>query len=306
MKNTIIAILIIILISFGAFYFIQKDSNEITAENKNENIVENTEDEIVDDVSKNKTETIIGKSVENKDIVAYHFSSEKEGAEIDTKVLFIGGIHGGYSWNTSLVAYEMISYLKDNNEKIPANVEVTIIPSMNIDGLSKVVDTNGSFSKSDVKATEAEKVEARFNANNVDLNRNFDCQWQEKSTWQNKEVSGGSSAFSEPESKAIESYVNSYGPDAVVVWYSAGGGVFASSCNNGVLDETKTLTNLYAKASGYKAYESFNFYEITGDMVNWLAKKNIPAISVLMTSHTDTEWSKNLRGIEAILNHYAK
>jgi len=306
MKNTIITILIIILISFGAFYFIKKDSNGIAAENENKDNVENTENETQDEIEENKTETTIGKSVEGKDIVAYHFYSEKEDAEVDTKILFIGGIHGGYSWNASLVAYEMISYLKDNNDKIPANVEVTVIPSLNPDGLFKVVDTDGPFSKSDVRATEAEKVEARFNANNIDLNRNFDCEWQEKSTWQNKEVSGGSSAFSEPESKAIESYVNSYEPNAVVVWYSAGGGVFASSCKNGVSDETKTLTNLYAKASGYKAYESFNFYEITGDMVNWLAKKNIPAISVLLTTHTDTEWSKNQQGIEAILNHYAK
>jgi hypothetical protein len=71
------------------------------------------------------------------------------------------------------------------------------------------------------------------------------------------------------------------------------------------LPETNTLTQAYATASGYKPYSDFNFYEITGDMVNWLAKEKIPAISVLLTNHTDTEWSKNQKGIEAILNHYA-
>jgi hypothetical protein len=73
-----------------------------------------------------------------------------------------------------------------------------------------------------------------------------------------------------------------------------------------VLAETKTLTNLYAKASGYKAYEQFNFYEITGDMVNWLAKIDVPAISVLLTTHDGIEWSKNQAGVDAVLKHFAK
>jgi hypothetical protein len=88
------------------------------------------------------------------------------------------------------------------------------------------------------------------------------------------------------------------------VWYSSAGGVFASNCHNGILPETLTLTNTFAKASGYPAYNDFNFYEITGDMVNWLAKEEIPAISVLLTNHTDTEWTKNKAGIEAVLKQY--
>jgi hypothetical protein len=90
------------------------------------------------------------------------------------------------------------------------------------------------------------------------------------------------------------------------VWYSQAGGVFASSCHNGVLPETATLTQTFADASGYKAYQTFDFYEVTGDMVNWLAKSKVPAISVLLTNHTDTEWDKNWAGIAAVLNYYAK
>jgi beta-lactamase superfamily II metal-dependent hydrolase len=41
-------------------------------------------------------------------------------------------------------------------------------------------------------------------------------------------------------------------------------------------------------------------------MVNWLAKKNIPAISVLLTTHQDTEWNKNLAGIKAMFAYYSK
>ena len=123
---------------------------------------------------------------------------------------------------------------------------------------------------------------------------------------QNRDVDGGSEPFSEPESKALRDYVKSRNPTAVVVWYSAADGVFASSCHNGVLSETRTITNIYADASGYPAFEEFNFYEITGDAVNWLAKEGIPAISVLLTTHENVEWDKNRAGVEALLEYYAR
>ncbi|NQV15293.1 hypothetical protein HQ531_07535, partial [bacterium] len=149
-------------------------------------------------------------------------------------------------------------------------------------------------------------VPGRFNANEVDLNRNFDCEWKSTGTWQNKTVSGGANIFSEPESQAIKTYIETKNPTAVVVWYSAAGGVYASSCYDGILPETKTLTNTYAVASGYTSYDEFDSYAITGDMVNWLAKENIPAISVLLSNHENIEWDKNQAGIEALLNYYNK
>ena len=140
----------------------------------------------------------------------------------------------------------------------------------------------------------------------MDLNRNFDCGWQASAAWQKAKVSGGSEAFSEPESQALKNYVESHKLSAAVVWYSAAGGVFASQCDNGILPETKILAQTFADASGYKAYDNFDFYETTGDMVNWLAKKNIPAISVILTTHEDTEWSKNQAGTLALIKYYAK
>ena len=61
----------------------------------------------------------------------------------------------------------------------------------------------------------------------------------------------------------------------------------------------------YAKASGYPDSNVFDFYTTTGDMTNWLAKINVPAISVLLTNHTDTEWTKNQAGIKAVLEYYS-
>ncbi len=245
-------------------------------------------------------ESVIGKSVEGREIIAYQYGNG------DKEILFVGGIHGGYSWNTVLVAYEMMDYLKANPDVISGNIRVMIIPVLNPDGLNKVVGTAGRFAKADVSLSQAVLISGRFNANNVDLSRNFDCDWQSAGIWQNKTVSGGSAVFSEPESLAFRNYIEARSPAAVVVWYSAAGGVFASSCHEGILPETLAITNIYAKASGYPAYEHFDFYKITGDMVDWLAKKKIPAISVLLSTHDDVEWDKNQAGIKALLLHYAK
>lgn len=245
------------------------------------------------------TETIIGQSVEKNDITAYHFGTgEKE-------LLFVGGTHGGYSWSTALVAYEMMDYLSKNPTVIPTDVRVTIIPILNPDGLKKVTGTTGRFTKDDVSASASTREAGRFNAHKVDLNRNFDCAWQASGTWQKKQVSGGSTAFSEPESAALKTYIEAHNPAAAVVWFSAGGGVYASECDAGVLPETEQLMNAYAKAAGYAAHEQYDSYEVTGDMVNWLAKLQIPAISVLLTTHDATEWAKNKAGIDALLKRYA-
>ena len=246
------------------------------------------------------TKTVIGSSVEGRKITAYHFGTG------DKEVLFVGGIHGGYEWNTILVAYQLMDYLEANPAAIPSNVKVTVIPTLNPDGLNKVVGTDGRFAAADVPTVASQVISGRFNANNVDLNRNFDCDWQATGKWQNTNVSGGTQVFSEPESQAIKKYVEAHKLSGAVVWYSAAGGVYASNCHNEVLPETKQLTEIYAKASGYPAKESFDFYAITGDMVNWLAKNKIPAISVLLTTHEDTEWSKNQAGVAALLKHFAQ
>lgn len=249
----------------------------------------------------NKTESVIGKSAGGNDILAYHYGSgEKE-------ILFIGGIHGGYSWNTALLTYQIMDYLKENPNTISSNIKVTVIPVLNPDGLKKVAGTTGRFSQTDVSPSQEVKVSGRFNANNVDINRNFDCGWKAAGVWQSMTVSGGSKPFSEPESVAIRDYVQKHKPTLVVSWDSAAGGVFSSSCNNDdILPETKTIANIYAGASGYPAYEDFTFYELSGDMIDWLAKSKIPAISVLLSTHEGIEWDKNLAGIKAIFDHYSK
>lgn len=300
MKKTLTVLAVVIIVVFGIYWLTNYGSVNQNGAQSGDADTNMAPSDHAADTNAQSAEEVIGKSVQAKDIVAYHFGTG------DTELLFIGGIHGGYSWNTSLVAYELADYLKNNPTVIPANVKVTVIPVLNPDGLSKVTGSSGRFTPSDVSKTDSVVVSGRFNANNVDLNRNFDCDWKSSGVWQTKTVSGGSSAFSEPESAAIKAYVESHKIAGAITWYSSAGGVYASNCHNGVSSQTSALTATYSSASGYPAYNEFNFYEVTGDMVNWFAKENIPAISVLLTNHTDTEWDKNRAGVEAVLKSYAK
>lgn len=305
MKNTIVAIGVILLVLGGIYYLVNKDgsSNEPTfpeSKNASNGTSSTNQNGKSDNVAVDKIKTVIGKSVDGREVVAYHFG------EGEREVLFVGGIHGGYSWNTALLGRQVLAYLKTYPEVVPKNIKVTVIPVLNPDGLSKVAPAEEEFTADNVSTDEAKLMSARFNSNEVDLSRNFDCEWKSQGVWQKKAVSGGKKAFSEPESMAVKNYVESHKPVAVVVWYSSAGGVYASSCTNGPSPETKTLTEIFAKGSGYPAHNSFDFYETSGDMVNWLAKINIPAISVLLTNHKDTELQKNVNGLKAVLTHYSK
>lgn len=245
----------------------------------------------------------IGTSVEGRDIIAYTYGTA-EGADA-RHVTFVGGIHGGYEWNSVVLAYQFMDYLSANPTAIPANVNVTVIPNANPDGTYRVIGKEGRFSALDIPAGVDQSV-GRFNANEVDLNRNFDCKWKPESTWKGKVVSAGTAAFSEPEAMAIRDFVLKYSPDAMIFWHSQSNAVYASECENGILPETRAIMNTYSVAAGYPAVDVFDAYPISGDAEGWLASIGIPAITVELSTHETIEWDKNKAGADAILDYYGK
>ncbi len=244
------------------------------------------------------SKAVIGSSVEGRVIEAYTFGKGPK------QLLFVGGIHGGYEWNSVLLAYQFIEYLTENPTVISDNLTITVIPSANPDGLFKVIGKEGRFTMDDVPSTTGAVGTGRFNAHNVDLNRNFDCKWQKESKWRGNVVSAGIEAFSEPEAVAIRDFVLTHTPVGVIFWHSQSNAVYASECLDGILPETHTIMDIYAKSAGYPAVSSFDAYTITGDAEGWLASINIPAITVELKTHETIEWEKNLAGIKALLEHY--
>ena len=307
MKNTTMwggGLLVVLIIVLGVWYWQKTDTTMSpvtvtptvtpTSTNPVNNVSSSTAATSSASVPFSREEEF-GRSVNGVPLVAHHFGTGTK------EIVLIGGIHGGYSPNSSLLGYELIDWYTKNPGAIASDITLTIIPVLNPDGLKVVTGTTGRFTTA--MATEAPDLrkKGRFNANNVDLNRNFACEWNKEAKWQEETVSGGATVFSEPESQAIKAYVEKTTPEAIVTWYSAAGGVYGSACGGAPSKETTELSTAFAKAATYEAFTSFDYYSLTGDMVNWFASKNIPAFSVLLTDHTNTEFSKNLAGVEAVM-----
>jgi len=244
------------------------------------------------------THTVLGQSVQGRNIDVYTYGNGK------TRIVLVGGIHGGYEWNTVVLAYQFIDYFDANPKIIPANLTVTIIPDANPDGVYKVTGKDGRFTSADVSTNAQVLASGRFNADDVDLNRNFDCKWQPQSTWQSKTVSAGTAPFSEPEAAALRDFLLKENLAVAVFWHSQSGTVYASQCQNGILPETLNTMDAYAKASGYPAVKTFDAYATTGGADDWLASVNIPAFTVELKTHDTVEWQQNLAGVSALFEYY--
>lgn len=281
-----VGVVVLGLVVFGYFFFQKKEIPEAPVEK-------------IPEVETAPKGEVIGKSVEGRNIEAFTYGSGEK------TLLFVGGIHGGYEWNSVVLAYKIMDYFEANPSAVPENLKITIIPSLNPDGVYKILGKEGRFLATDVPKNKATEP-GRFNANEVDLNRNFDCKWKPESIWRENIVSAGTAPFSEPESKVLRDFVLKIKPSSVVFWHSQAGAVYASECEKGILPETMTLMNTYAKASGYKAFSTFDAYQTTGDADAWLASIGIPAVSVELTTHETIEYEKNLAGVKAVLEYYKK
>lgn len=252
------------------------------------------------------TYKVIGTSVAGRKIEAYTYGKGLSAQAGEKHLTFVGGIHGGYEWNSVLLAYQFMDYIVANPNIIPKNLTVTVIPSANPDGLFKVTGKEGRFAVIDVPTNTEILESGRFNANNVDLNRNFDCKWKPEGTWRGNIVSAGAAAFSEPEARAIRNFAQDNHPNAFIFWHSQANAVYASECQTGIIPATLDIMNAYSKASGYTAVKSFDAYEVTGDAEGWLASIGIPAITVELSTHETIEWEKNLAGIKALFEYYSR
>jgi hypothetical protein len=287
-KKTTTIIVVILLIVVGAVVLFMRSHKEVVQEPV----------PVVVEKPTGPIKEKIGTSVEGRAIESFTYG------EGSTELVFVGGVHGGYEWNSVLLAYTFMDYLSLHPEIIPPNIKITVVPSANPDGVFKVLGKEGRFTLADAPKVADTTGMGRFNAHEVDLNRNFDCKWQPTSTWRSKKVSAGTKAFSEPEAQAIRDLALSRKPAAFVFWHSQSNAVYASECMSGILPETRAIMKAYATAAQYPAVDSFDAYPVTGDAEGWLASVKIPAITVELKTHETIEWDRNLLGIKALLMHF--
>ena len=247
------------------------------------------------------TKTILGQSVQGRDIHVETFGNG------ETDLLFIGGIHGGYEWNSALLAYEMIEYFHANESVVPENVTVHIVPNLNPDGLFEATSQEGRFYAENIPDVDIHTPGiGRVNANGVDLNRNFDCRWSTEGVWRGQSIGTGSGPFSEPEAQLMRDYILAINPTVGVVWHSRANNVYGSECSGVVSEDTLALMSTYAKAADYGEVPIFDAYVVNGAIEDWMASLGIASVSVELETRTDSEFERNLAGTLATLELYAE
>ncbi len=203
--------------------------------------------------------------------------------------MIIAGIHGGYEDNTVTLAQTLIARLRNNPHIIPNNATLFILPALNIDGYE---DHPG-------------QTYGRANAHGVDLNRNFSVLWQAEwdrtGCWDVLPISAGPAPFSEPETQALRNFIMR--PDihlsALVSYHSAAGVIFAGG--QPPTPASVSLAKALAKASGY-TYPPQNYTcKLTGQLIDWAAAHDIPAVDVELSTHHTLDLTINWQLLHALL-----
>ncbi|MGM0674946.1 MAG: M14 family metallopeptidase [Spirochaetota bacterium] len=245
------------------------------------------------DLSAGQEPEVIGESVEGREIRSYALGTG------DTDIILIGGIHGGYEWNTVQLARMMLEHFAENGGQIPDNYRLHIIPNMNPDGLHRI--TEGA----DIDTTDFSSLNTtpgRFNARGVDLNRNWDAQWKPTSYWGQTEVDAGSEPFSEPETRAARDFILERDPAVVIFFQSAANGIWFGGKREGN-EPARRLAAAYAEASGYDLPDGSDGpvnYEITGAASSYLYRQGIRALTIELETHSQPEFDRNISGVRAV------
>ncbi len=222
---------------------------------------------------------LIGESVEGRPIWAWRLGDGTQ------RIVLVGGIHGSYEANSARLAELLANHFRLHRADVLPGIQLVIIPAANPDGLAYQGD-------------DPDDLRGRFNANGVDLNRNWGCGWAEEATLRDIPVDPGPRPFSEPETRALRAYFLAEPPEAVIFYHSQLGAVFMGAC--GAEHPAATwMGDLLEDATGYP-HRNFTYYEVTGDATNWLAERGIAAAVVELSTRTDPEFTRNLAGVQAL------
>ncbi len=205
----------------------------------------------------------MGRSVQGRDL---SIASIGEGST--TAVVVVGSIQGDQPGTRDLVS-ALADYLGRNTHLVSEGVTYYLVPSLNPDGIA-----SGS----------------RYNANGVDLNRNWDTtDWRSDAAVPEsptgKPGAGGTAPLSEPETQALRDFLFQLQPRVsslrVVIVHSSTrrsqGEVYPGG------GSSMDLSRVYASATSYDLQTAgWAEYPPTGELVTWCEQKGLLAVDVVV------------------------
>jgi murein peptide amidase A len=226
---------------------------------------------------------LIGYSVLDRPIQAYTFGQG------ESQYLIVAGIHGGYEGNTVDLANKLLVYVSQNPGVIPSGSTLYLIPDMNPDAVAR-----------------GRNVDARVNANGVDLNRNFPtpnwtANWDHANCWNDRPTTGGKYAGSEPETKAVMNFIVSHHILAMISYHSAALGVFPGG--SPWQPASEALASGLSRVTGYPYPPVDTGCVYTGTLADWAVENGVrAAVDMELANHSDSDFSQNLKALKVLLN----
>jgi protein MpaA len=226
---------------------------------------------------------VIGYSVQRREINVYSFGQG------EIHYLIVAGIHGGYEGNTVDLANQFLVYIIKHPEAVPSGSTLYVIPDMNPDAVAR-----------------GRNASARVNANGVDLNRNFPSlnwvtDWDHSNCWNERPTTGGPSAGSEPETRAVINFIRPRHIQALISYHSAALGVFPGG--DPWQPASEKLARLLSGVTGYPYPPIDIGCTYTGTLADWAVQNGVAAaVDMELSTHEGSDFAKNLRALQVLLN----
>lgn len=217
-----------------------------------------------------ETETI-GTSVQGRSINVSRIGNG------DRHVVLIGGLHAGTELETVEIVEGLREHYRNNPLEFPASLTLHFVAAANPDAVA---------------------ADSRLNANGVDLNRNFPADdWRPDAIGPGGAESGGSAPLSEPETAALFEYLLDLQPDMVISWHG-----YAAITEANDHPRAVTMAQLYAVAAEYTYLEEWEFYEITGQLIDALDEEGIAAFDLELDYGDPSAHDRNLHAVRLVLD----
>ncbi len=201
--------------------------------------------------------------------------------------IFINGAHHGLEYLTSAfimrfleeyadAVYEGNDFFDVSCSKLFNETSLYAVPMVNPDGVDIAIhgmDITNPYHRKLISMVGIHSFNKvwQANANGVDINHNYDANWQVVQKSPSPSKYSGPYSESEPETKAIVDFVRSNGFDLLLAFHSQGGEIYYDF-DGKMSEESAELAGEFARVSGYvpsKASGSASF----GGCKDWFIKE---------------------------------
>jgi predicted deacylase len=237
---------------------------------------------------KNVPTVVVGKSVQGRDISTHSVGTGK------STLLFVGGLHGNEVGGVK-TAHALLRWLPQQTKWLK-EFTFWVIPCLNPDGYAEAQQHPDYLHDGRI---------GRFNANGVDMNRNFPtASFQSHSEWthgkaysERTDVYAGPHGGSEPEIQTLLSFIEAQKINLLAMFHTAGADVTGSKDA-----PAQRLTQAYAEAAGYRYFseEEWRALGHTGSAKEWCEQNGVTFLEIEGSTRWESDWGRHRKGIEAL------